>query len=333
MSKEPTSAIPPRWPEDQLSHSVPDTPPPKNGISAVSGNRAALTLLIMQSAVAGLLMTMKVPLGTSLLLSFVVNLILALTVFRSSMQALFKDTRWTTKPNIWLTLGIFILGFFTSRMFMTAFVVISPDAANSTPQFNSTGLDFWALLLAAGILIPIAEEVAFRGLMLRGHERVAGFGIATTTTTVAFALAHGAPTSIVGILPLGYVLARLTQHTGSLWGAVIIHILHNSIAIGLGALLLGGNMPETNQATELLQTGNLKYIVAGIALSMGIAGIIVINAILPTKADPQVPQQNTHRPWLSGAYIGILAFGILNFLFALPVIRQFVVDLRNLVPN
>ncbi|MFC6748738.1 hypothetical protein [Deinococcus aquaticus] len=75
----------------------PDVPAPR-GVRAVDGNRAALALLIIQNVVSAVLLSLKVPLGASLLGAFVVVVLVGLTVFRGPMDALFRDVRWRTPP-------------------------------------------------------------------------------------------------------------------------------------------------------------------------------------------------------------------------------------------
>lgn len=317
----------------------PDLPAPR-GVRAVDGNRAALALLLVQNVVSALLMGVSVPvgervvrvglnlpLGVSLLGAFAVVVLVGLTVFRGPMDALFRDVRWRTPPAWGVVAAAFVLAFLASRAFVLAFVTLFPDTAGSTPQFLSSGVDLWVLLVAAGLLIPLAEEVAFRGLMMRGHERAAGFGVAAVTSSVVFAVAHGAPVSVVGILPLAYVLARVTQHTGSVWNAVIIHALNNTIALGLGAFLAGRLPTDPEQATELLSNPALKVPLAVGAALFGTVVMVVLHLWLTPKADPQ--ERSAPGPWLSGAYVAALLFGLSALLLTVPGVSAWVAGLRG----
>lgn len=320
----------PTWPADELSAEYPVKPPTDSGIRAVDGNRAALTLLLSQNVVSAVLMSQGVPLGTALLLSFVVNAILAVTVFRPAMQALVRDSRWRTPPSWGLALAAFVLAFLASRAFALFFLVLFPAGAGAIPQFLSQGADLWALLLAAGLLIPFAEEVAFRGLMMRGHERAAGFTVAALMSSFAFAVAHGVPASIAGILPLAYAMARLTQHTGSLWNAVIVHALNNSIAVGLGAFLAGRNMPDPTESAELLRNPALTIPLALGAFLFGSVVLVVLHLWLVPKPDPAV--RSAPGPWLSAAYVGVVLFGVVAGVLTLPAVTQMMSGMQGALP-
>lgn len=327
------------WPEEEQGHL------PPAGISPVDGSRAALTLLIVQNVVAALCMGMDVlnrrtglyvhyglnlSLGASLLVAFAVVVLVAFTAFRPAMRALLADTRWRTPPSWGVALAAFVLGFLASRAFALAFVSFFPETSSTIPQFLSKGPDLAVLLLAAGLLVPLAEEVAFRGLMMRGQERAAGFGLAAIASTFAFALAHGVPASVAGILPLAYVLARVVQHSGSLWNSVIIHALNNSISVGLGSVLLSKGLGNTDQATQLLKNEALRLPLAFAALLFGVAVLAVLHLWLTPKPDPQ--EHAEPAVWVTASYVLIVLFGLSAMLVTLPAIQNLPDTLRNMVP-
>lgn len=284
-------------------------------------------LLLTQNVVSALLIGRGVPLGTALLGAFLATVLLGLIFFRRTLGALVRDTRWRTPPAWGLALAAFVLAFLASRAFALAFVTLFPQAADSAPQFLSHGPDLWVLFLAAGVLVPFAEEVAFRGLMLRGHERAAGYLVSALTTTFAFGIAHGVPLTVVGVLPLAYTLARLTQHTGSLWSAVIVHALNNSFAVVAGALLAGRNLGDPEQAAAMLKNPALALPVALGALLFGTVVLVVLHLWLTPKPDPQV--RSAPGPWLSAAYIVIVLFGVASAVSTFPVVQQALTNLRG----
>lgn len=299
------------------------------GVRAVSGNRAALTLLVTQNVVSALLIGLGVPLGTALLGAFVAVVLVGLVAFRPSLDALVRDSRWRTPPSWGLAVAAFVLAFLASRAFALVFVALWPGGAEAIPQFLSRGPDLWVLLLAAGLLVPFAEEVAFRGLMMRGHERAAGFGVAAVMSSLAFAVAHGVPASVAGILPLAYALARLTQHTGSLWNAVIVHALNNTLAVTAGALLAGRDLGDRGQAADMLANPALAVPLAAGAALFGIVVLVVLHLWLTPGPDPQ--ERAAPGPWLSGAFVAVVLFGVVAALITLPGFQQAVSDVRGIM--
>ena len=245
---------------------VPAESPPAPHITVSQGGWAAAMLLLLQNVVSAVaLQGFGLPLGSSLLLSFISTVL----VFRFAMPGTFRlllaDTRWRARPNIGVALGAFALSFAASRFILIFVLSLWPQGSQNIPQFQSSGLDMWVLLLVAGVLIPIAEEVAFRGTLMRGLEWARGPLVAAVMSSLIFALAHGAPAQIAAILPLAWVLARVVQYSGSLWNSVIIHVLNNSLAVGLGALLQGKNLSALGG-----DVAGLK-----IPLSLGLAGLLL----------------------------------------------------------
>ncbi|MBN3039357.1 MAG: CPBP family intramembrane metalloprotease [Candidatus Omnitrophica bacterium] len=98
----------------------------------------------------------------------------------------------------------------------------------------------WLLItgmVLAVVIGPIVEEVFFRGFSYNAIKKRWGKHSAALLTAVVFAMLH---TNLIGFLPimaLGLLLAYIYEITGSLIPSITIHILHNSLMIGL--LLFG----------------------------------------------------------------------------------------------
>jgi membrane protease YdiL (CAAX protease family) len=104
---------------------------------------------------------------------------------------------------------------------------IQPDIAQ---MFDNTGLPL-VLLVGGAIVAPLVEEIFFRGFVFAGLRNRWDWKKAAVTSAGLFALAHILPTSILPILILGLIFAFLYQVSGSIWPAIFMHILTNSIAL------------------------------------------------------------------------------------------------------
>lgn len=105
------------------------------------------------------------------------------------------------------------------------------------------------LLLAVCILAPLAEEIYFRGIMLRVFARHVSFASSAVITAIFFALVHGhllpvpGPAGIVltGILfAVGILLALLARAGGNLRAPFAMHASYNTTLMlpGVYALLV-----------------------------------------------------------------------------------------------
>lgn len=87
------------------------------------------------------------------------------------------------------------------------------------------------LILLAGILIPVMEEVLFRGLLFRWLRKRWSAWPAILTSAVIFGVAHMIPDTIPGTATIGILLAWLYERTGSLWIPVVTHVTYNTLLL------------------------------------------------------------------------------------------------------
>jgi uncharacterized protein len=87
-------------------------------------------------------------------------------------------------------------------------------------------------LTALAIVVPVLEEVAFRGLILQGLSRYLKFGLAALIQAALFAAFHESLAALPYIFMLGLAAAWLVHHTGGLLAAIILHGLNNAMAYG-----------------------------------------------------------------------------------------------------
>ena len=88
-------------------------------------------------------------------------------------------------------------------------------------------------IVLACVVGPVAEEILFRGILFPSVRRHTSRLVAMLVSGAVFAAAH---TTLIGFLPiliLGCFLADLYERTGSLVSSITVHILHNTLLVGL----------------------------------------------------------------------------------------------------
>lgn len=98
----------------------------------------------------------------------------------------------------------------------------------------------WPLVMAGVALVvltPIYEEVIFRGILFRGLRIRLPFLVSAGVSSFVFALAHGQWNVAVDTFALGIALSFLTERSGSVLPAILLHMLKNGIAFTLLFLL------------------------------------------------------------------------------------------------
>lgn len=91
------------------------------------------------------------------------------------------------------------------------------------------GLPFTLTLLA--VVPGLCEELLFRGYAQRQWERALGPAAGVALSGLVFGLYHLRPSHLLPLVVLGAYLAYLTWRTGSVLPAIIVHAVHNGIAV------------------------------------------------------------------------------------------------------
>jgi uncharacterized protein len=109
-----------------------------------------------------------------------------------------------------------------------------PSTTMQTAFIAPVGFDLGALLgvlLFVGVLIPIAEELFFRGALYVWLRERWGVPIATIVSSLVFGAVHGELTIGILMISLGALTAIAYQRSGSLWTSIIIHVVFNTLGI------------------------------------------------------------------------------------------------------
>ncbi|MEA5449542.1 type II CAAX endopeptidase family protein [Leptolyngbya sp. CCNP1308] len=133
----------------------------------------------------------------------------------------------------WLLIGVGagLVAFMVKGLAVLAYIAITGDS--STPQTvyaegGSGGV--LSLILATlflGLLTPLGEELLFRGVIanvLLRHGRPF-FGV--VGSALIFAFMHGVNIVFPAALVMGLVGAELLRRSGSVWPAVVVHVVFN----------------------------------------------------------------------------------------------------------
>lgn len=89
------------------------------------------------------------------------------------------------------------------------------------------------MLLLLGLLVPLAEEFAFRGLLLPWLRLKLDPGAAIFTSALGFSLLHGIPQLMPALFAIGLLLGYLREKSCSLWPSIVIHAVFNSVMTAL----------------------------------------------------------------------------------------------------
>lgn len=83
-------------------------------------------------------------------------------------------------------------------------------------------------IIGLGIVIPIAEELMFRGILYKRFRERQGFLYSALWSSLLFSLMHSNTTQMIYTLLLGVLLSYLYEKFGSLRAPVVLHVLLNA---------------------------------------------------------------------------------------------------------
>lgn len=102
------------------------------------------------------------------------------------------------------------------------------------------GIELWVAFAVLVVIVPIAEELMFRGL-LYGKLRQEGirWWVSALIVSVLFGIAHGQWNVGIDVFILSMVACALREFTGTIWAGILIHITKNLIAFSLLYIFVG----------------------------------------------------------------------------------------------
>ncbi len=165
--------------------------------------------------------------------------------------------------------------------------------------------------LTTGVFIPIAEEILFRGALLKSFSRY-GTGFAVVASSLLFGLMHGnmfqTPFATIGGLVMAYVAVR----SGSILPSILIHMSINSYSVISDILKVV--VPE--QHLEKLQ-----YILTGVSGLFILGAVIILCTCARRISWTPIDRENSNtllpqvdsKVRLKGLRF-VLSFGILLFI-------------------
>jgi membrane protease YdiL (CAAX protease family) len=283
------------------------TPRPVPGIRPLDANRAMLFVLLTPS----LLLTAFSALlsgGLAVTLTGALTLALLFVLFKEPMARLLRDPWLRAPPQFGVVLGTTLLAFFASRGVILFIGGVAPELLEAAPQYEAllgtaSPLDLALTFLGVAVLVPLYEELVFRGLALRAYGLVRTALFAALVTSFLFAVVHVLPMQVLPILPLGFILARAVQSRGSFWTAFLVHSFNNALAVGLLIYVLsqGLDLEALAGAQDEVTVGMGLVGLAVAALCLFIA----VRWLRVPKTAPPAP-----GPILSGSLALVLLFSL-----------------------
>lgn len=206
----------------------------------------AVQLLFLPTALVLINICLKSPLNEAELnfLFFFLNFLCTTIIFRKYLISCGKIS--FAAPGRCLVIAVFgyLLYWGLSLVVSMLILLVYPEFNNVNDAAIETMVDSNLVLTATGVilLVPVTEEVLFRGLIFQGLHRKSRFW-AYAVSSIAFCMPH--VLGYIGLysplhlllcflqyLPAGIALAWAYERSDSIWASVIIHTFVNLTGVG-----------------------------------------------------------------------------------------------------
>lgn len=200
-----------------------------------------------------------------LAITTVFSSIITLIVFLKAKWVVLTRDYLLSKP--WLTLlwvALFTLGAIIPLEFIYEQLGVEMDE-NTGKLFEGLMKEPWGYV-AVGILVPLTEEMVFRGAILRSLLDMMSkknHWVAIMISAAMFGLAHGNTAQFVNALLMGLLLGWMYYRTKSLVPGILMHWVNNTMAYILTNLL-----PQTDGKLIDLFHGDEKTVYYAVGFSL-----------------------------------------------------------------
>lgn len=140
----------------------------------------------------------------------------------------------------------------TLAVIAACYVVIAPAFGGFARTFNliisngtdarrlqSQSLSSWCVALVRGCLVvPIFEEIFFRGVLLQWLKRYFRRYVAVVVMAALFAVMHVYPALLLYAFLFGLTTGWIREKTGSTFNTVVMHVLNNITLLVIGLRFL-----------------------------------------------------------------------------------------------
>jgi membrane protease YdiL (CAAX protease family) len=112
--------------------------------------------------------------------------------------------------------------------------------ATDAKRLQGQGSSAWVIAILRGcLLVPIFEEIFFRGLLLSWLNRHMRFVFAVFVMAALFAAMHVYPSALPYAFLFGIATGYVRQMTGSTVNTVLMHVINNIVLLTLGVHFFG----------------------------------------------------------------------------------------------
>lgn len=221
--------------------------------------------------------------GVSMLIGAILTLLIYFIIEKIKKTSLAKET--DMKMVSGKQMGLTVVGALGGMFFLNFMLTILPIPADLIGDLNSgmsslTSYPFWLALLVNAILIPILEEVVFRGYLFNRLGKAMPAVVAAVISSVVFGLCHGGLVWAIWAGVTGLIICVVRVKSGSIIPGMIFHIIMNTFGMIVSYFPV---LEKLNNTGMYVLTA-----VGGILLAVYIVGMLMDKGSSKNKAEVKV---------------------------------------------
>ena len=221
--------------------------------------------------------------GISMLIGALLTLLVFFIIEKVKKTSLAKET--DMKMVSGKQMGLTVVGALGGMFFLNFMLTILPIPAELIGDLNSgmsslTSYPFWLALLVNAILIPILEEVVFRGYLFSRLGKAMPAVVAAVISSVVFGLCHGGLVWAIWAGVTGLIICVVRVKSGSIIPGMIFHIIMNTFGMIVSYFPV---LEKLNNTGMYVLTA-----VGGILLAVFIVGILMDKGSSKNNAEVKV---------------------------------------------
>lgn len=173
-----------------------------------------------------------------LISSAIIQLLLMWLYIRKGLRAQLLGLTHFGRLSVWQTIVMAILLVAAAMIFnfiYATYVIpgigMQEEMAKMLASIPRTPLNIAAGFFAIAVAAPVVEELLFRGFLQNALARHMPFWAAIILSSFGFALVHGQPYAIPGLMSLSLAFGYIYHRTGSLRTNIILHMVNNFAAL------------------------------------------------------------------------------------------------------
>lgn len=221
--------------------------------------------------------------GVSMLIGAILTLLIYFIIEKIKKTSLAKET--DMKMVTGKQMGLTVVGALGGMFFLNFMLSILPIPADLLGDLSSgmsslTSYPFWLALLVNAILIPILEEVVFRGYLFSRLGKAMPAVVAAVISSVVFGLCHGGLVWAIWAGITGLIICVVRVKSGSIIPGIVFHIIMNTYGMVVSYFPV---LEKLNNTGMYILTA-----VGGILLAVYIVGILTDKGSSKEKAEVKV---------------------------------------------